>query len=256
VQLALKSHFLLLSPGSTDVTADDANVPWLFSLPPSDTAIAGVLAGAIAGEVARGPFVIAASTDHDSHASLVALRRALGERRLSPAAVVEIPTEAPEVAGAVDQLLKPRPRALVLVARARLAGRLVSAARHAGFEGRILGGPACSVAAFSRAAAGSGDGVLAPLLVEGGGAGLERDYDVRWHERPDAAGRLGYDAVRLVVAAVRQAGLNRPRIRDAVRALAPWSGASGGVAWNPRGRNERVPVLGRWRSGRLETLAP
>ena len=36
VQIALKSHFLLLSPGSTDVSTDHANVPWLFSLPPSD----------------------------------------------------------------------------------------------------------------------------------------------------------------------------------------------------------------------------
>ena len=48
VQLALKSYFLLLSPGSTDVTADRANVPWLFSLPPSDARIAPVLAEAVA----------------------------------------------------------------------------------------------------------------------------------------------------------------------------------------------------------------
>ena len=48
VQIALKSHFLLLSPGSTDASADHANVPWLFSLPPSDERIAPVLADAIA----------------------------------------------------------------------------------------------------------------------------------------------------------------------------------------------------------------
>ena len=44
VQIALKSHFLLLSPGSTDATADHANVPWLFSLPPSDEQVAPSLA--------------------------------------------------------------------------------------------------------------------------------------------------------------------------------------------------------------------
>ena len=58
VQLALKAYFVLLSPGSTDVTADLANVPWLFSLPPSDERLAPVLAEAIAQAAAGGPFAI------------------------------------------------------------------------------------------------------------------------------------------------------------------------------------------------------
>ena len=57
--------------------------------------------------------------------------------------------------------------------------------------------------------------------------------------------------MRLVAAAVREAGLNRARIRDAVRALAPWPCASGAVGWNALGRNEGAPVLGRWQGGRL-----
>jgi branched-chain amino acid transport system substrate-binding protein len=262
VQLALKSRFLLLSPGSTDVTADDANVPWLFSLPPSDEVIARVLADAIDRERHQGPFVVAASTDHDSHAGLVALRRALADRRMAPASLVELPTEDPDVAGAAAQLLGSLPRAVVVLARARLAARLVSAVRQAGFTGSVICGPACSVAAFARADAGTADGVLAPLLVESGKerweteqSRFERQYGARWPERSDAAARLGYDSVRIVAGAVRQAGLNRARIRDAVRALAPWSGVSGVVSWNPRGRNDRVPVLGRWHAGRLEPLA-
>jgi branched-chain amino acid transport system substrate-binding protein len=267
VQLALKSRFLLLSPGSTDVTSDDANVPWLFSLPPADDAVAGVLAQALSGgssagggvsEGTAGAIAIAAGTDHDSHESLVALRRVLAERRMSPAALVEVPTEAPDVSGVAAQLLRARPRTLVVLARPRLAAGVVSAARQAGFGGTAVGGPGCSVAAFARAAGASAEGVLAPALVEDGSdaAGFAGEFEARWHEPPDAAARLGYDAVRVVAEAVRRAGLNRARIRDAVRALAPWTGASGAVAWNARGRNQRPPVLGRWQSGRLVQLAP
>ncbi len=100
VQVALKSHFLLLSPGSTDASADHANVPWLFSLPPSDDRIAPVLADAVARAARGGPLVVAAATDHDSHATLVALRRMLSERRLTPAALVELSPLEPDLPAA------------------------------------------------------------------------------------------------------------------------------------------------------------
>lgn len=254
VQVALKSHFLLLSPGSTDVSTDHANVPWLFSLAPSDDAIAGLLADAIASRAAGGStLAIASSTDHDSHAALVALRRALDGRGLGPAAVVELPEEDADPAAAAAQLLGARPATLVVLARAPLAGRLVPAIRGAGYTGTILGGPGLSRAAFARAAGPTAEGVVSPLLAGAGqgDASFRAAYRARWHEAPDGAAALGYDGVRLVTAAVRRAGLNRPLIRDAVREIAPWAGTSGPVRWDPRGRNLRAPSLGRWKARQL-----
>jgi len=91
-----------------------------------------------------------------------------------------------------------------------------------------------------------------PLLVEIGPAweAFAQAYETRWGQPPDDAAAHGYDAVRIVVAAVRWAGLNRPLIRDAVRSLAPWVGASGRIVWDALGRNDRPVVLGRWRDGR------
>ena len=258
VQLALKSHFLLLSPGSTDATADHANVPWLFSLPPSDDAIAAALAPALALPAGRaGTFAIAAGTDHDSRATLVALRRALGERRAAPAAVVEVAGEDADVAAAVARLLASGPQRLAIVAPPRLAARLVRAVRSAGFEGRVLGGPGLSRRAFARAAGDDAERVLAPTLAEPSlDAAFFQAYEARWGEPADASAALGADAVRIVAAAVRSTGLNRARLRDAVRALAPWTGASGRVRWDPRGRNERPAELGVWRHGRLIPVTP
>jgi hypothetical protein len=90
VQLALKSRFLLLSPGSSDVTADHANVPWLFSLAPSDAAQAERLVPALAAAADGGAFGILAATDHDSRAALAAHRRLLSRRGLAPAALVSL----------------------------------------------------------------------------------------------------------------------------------------------------------------------
>jgi branched-chain amino acid transport system substrate-binding protein len=253
VQIALKSHFLLLSPGSTDASADHANVPWLFSLPPSDERLAPVLAEAVSRAAAGGPFSVAVSTDHDSHAALVALRRALGERRLTPVALVEfapLETDLPVLAG---RLLRGGPRAVVVLAPSRLAGRVTAACRGAGFRGTIVGGAPAARSAFRRAAGEAAEGVIAPLLFEPGSAGeaFAGSYGQRWGEPPDEAAAHGYDAVRLVAAAVREAGLNRARIRDAVRGLAPWAGVAGPVRWNALGRNQAPAALGAWRGGRL-----
>jgi branched-chain amino acid transport system substrate-binding protein len=116
-----------------------------------------------------------------------------------------------------------------------------------------VGGASASRAAFRRAAGAAAEGVLAPILVEPGpeGGAFARCYGERWAAPPDEAAAHGYDAVRLVVAAVRRAGLNRPLVRDAVRALAPWSGVSGTVRWDALGRNQRDVRIGAWTGERL-----
>ena len=252
VQLALKSRFTLLSPGSTDATADDASVPWLFALPPSDVAIAQTLAAAVARPAGEGPLAVVAGADHDAHAAVVALRRSLAARKTVPAALVEVPAEDPDLASVARAVLAPSPTRVVVLASPVHAAAIVRAVRAAGFGGRLLGGAGLARAAFVRAAGEAAEGVVAPALVEPSlDAAFAGAYEARWGEPPDAAAALGADAVRIVAAAVRAAGLNRARIRDAVRALSPWSGASGRVSWDPRGRTERRPALGTWHAGRL-----
>ena len=253
LQIALKSHFLLLSPGSTDASTDRANVPWLFSLAPSDERQAPVVVEALAEAMAGGTFVIAASTDHDAHAALVAFRRETAARRLTPATLVEFDDRETDVGPLVDRLLVARPRAALVLAPSRAAGRLVAGLRRAGFEGAILGGATLARQAFRRAAGEAAEGVRAPRLQEPRAAwgAFARAYQSRWSETPDDASAQGYDALRLVASAMRKAGLNRARIRDAVRALAPWPGASGDVTWDALGRNERPVVLGVWRGALL-----
>ncbi len=250
VQLALKSHFPLVSPGSSDASADAANVPWLFSLPPSDATIAEMLAGEAAPPAGR--LAVVAGADHDAHAELVAFRRALGTRKAVPAALVEVPADDADLASVARAALAPSPTRVVVLASPVQAAAIVRAVRAAGFGGPLLGGAGLARAAFARAAGAAAEGVAAPALVAPPlDAAFADAYEARWGEPPDAAAALGADALRIVAAAVRAAGLNRARIRDAVRALSPWSGASGRVSWDPRGRNERRPALATWHAGRL-----
>jgi branched-chain amino acid transport system substrate-binding protein len=203
---------------------------------------------------AGGRFAVAAAVDHDSHAALVAVRRETARLRLTPAIELEFPPDEPGLATLAARVLAPAPRAVLVLAPAQAGGRLMAAIRTGGFRGALLGGATAARSAFRRAAGQAVEGVMAPLLIEPGAGwqAFSDVYEARWQEPPDAAAACGYDAVRLVAAAVRRAGLNRARLRDAVRELSPWPGVSGLVTWNPLGRNVRKPALGVWRDGHLQ----
>jgi branched-chain amino acid transport system substrate-binding protein len=64
-------------------------------------------------------------------------------------------------------------------------------------------------------------------------------FVIRFQHPPDAAAAHAYDAVTLVVAAIRKSGPNRARLRDAIQALSPYQGVSGKIEWDALGRNTR-----------------
>lgn len=255
-QVALKARVTLLSSGSTDKTANMASVPWFFSLLPSDAVQMPVLVAALADAAAGDPFAVAAAAEHDAHAALVELRRALSPRRLTPTSLVEFDPKEPDLGPLAGRLLQGQPRAVVVLAPPEAAARLVTALRRAGFGGPLLGGAPLGLASFGTTARGAGEGVVVPLLWEPSPEwdSFAEMYENRWEGPPDYAAARSYDAVRLVADAVQRAGLNRARIGDAIRQGAPWRGVAGIVRWNALGQNEGPVGLARWTGGRLRPI--
>jgi len=68
----------------------------------------------------------------------------------------------------------------------------------------------------------------------------ETERDGRY---PDYTAAHAYDAANVVIAGIRQAGLNRPRIRDAVQAISPARGITGVIEWDAQGQNHRAVSL-------------
>jgi ABC-type branched-subunit amino acid transport system substrate-binding protein len=100
--------------------------------------------------------------------------------------------------------------------------------------------------------------VVAPLLHEASPAwdAFAMAYAARWGDPPDDAAAQAYDAVRYLATALRLSGLNRARLADALRALAPWSGAAGELRFDALGRNQREVRLARWQAGRRVAAEP
>lgn len=252
-QVALKARFPLVSPGSTDATANCGHVPWLFTGLPSDEAQAPVLIERLRHELGQGTLAVVAANDHSSHATLVALRREMATQRVPLGTLVEWDAAEPAPGMLAARLLGVKPTVVLVIGPAREAAGIVVELRQRGFRGPILGGATLAGNAFGRAAGASAEGVIVPLLREASPQwdDFARAYEARWHEAPDAGAAQAHDAVRLLASAVRAGGLNRARIVDALRALAPWSGAAGSVRWDALGRNLRPVGLARWLGGRL-----
>ena len=235
-QVVAKAQLTLVNPAATDRSIHTASVPWLFSCAPGDH----LLAAAISQELReRGRrFAVVSAIDHDSRALVNQLKLALAQDRLSPVLHLEWPGGTEDAARIARELDAAAPDAIAVVAAAREATALIKAIREAGFAGTLLSGPSIARAAPDPRL----NGVLYPALGDIPPA-FQTNFLTRYGRYPDYTAAHAYDAANIVIAAIRTGGLNRPRIRDAVRALSPTHGVTGVIEWDDQGQNHRAVSL-------------
>jgi ABC-type branched-subunit amino acid transport system substrate-binding protein len=232
-QVVAKARLTLIDPASTDDSVNQANVAWVFSCVPGDRPSAAVIGESL---LKAGSFSLLTATDHDSRAIAAQLNSFLTARKAAPRQHVEFAPAATQAAEAIALDVA----AVVVLAGPADSARMVRALRSRRADLLIYGGPTMGRQSFLEAAGAAAEGVRFPLLVE--------------DSTTDYAALDAYDATRILVAAIRKAGLNRARIRDAVEELAPWSGVSGVIRWDALGRNSRPVHLGTVRDGRAREL--
>jgi len=256
-QIVAKARLTLLSPASTDKTVNLANVPWMFSCLPADHLQAPILARAIASEVGDKSFLLVSAVNHDSHLFTVELNRSFIQNKLAPSYHFEFKPGQSNYDVLVEEIVHTKAHALVLIAAARQSAKIISAVRQRGFKGLIFGGPCMGQRSFLEQAANTAEGVVFPMLYTHGkeSDGFDKKYTTRFGKQPDYLAAHTYDAVNLLIAAIRKAGLNRVRIQDAVRSLSPWQGVTGKIQWDPLGSNSRLVHLGTVRNGRVRVLS-
>ncbi len=258
-QVIAKARLPFVNPISTDSSTNLAGVPWIFSCAPPDHLFAPLLAGELVARSEGSGLAVVSCTDHDSRAATRELLAALGRAGSQPAIHLQFRPEALDSASHTRSLVEMGIGAVAVIAGPQDSAELVRALRREGLEAPVVGGAALARRPFARLAGPAAEGVLLPLLWDpaAGGARAE-DFRRRFRERagvdPDYAEAHTFDAVDLLIAAVRRAGLNRARIRDAIRELAPWEGVTGTIAWDPTGQNARPVRLGTIQEGAVRRL--
>jgi ABC-type branched-subunit amino acid transport system substrate-binding protein len=253
-QVVAKARLPLVSPASTDHTVALAGVPWMFSCLPGDDRNAALLADALAAAGPGEPITVLSATDHDSRVAAGALLDALGRRGLPVERYRELgpATDFP----ALVEGLQGSASHIVILAGPGESAALLRYLRRNGIGTRYFAGPAAGRGTFQAKAADAAEGVVFPYPCDGEPSdGFAEAFHERCGRWPDCFARQAYDAARLLVAAIEQAGLNRVRIRDALDGLSPWPGEAGMIRWDVLGRNERAPRLATIRDGRIVMLS-
>ena len=68
-------------------------------------------------------------------------------------------------------------------------------------------------------------------------------YRSRFATSSDLVAAYAFDGLNLLIAAIRQAGLNRARIRDALATPRSYTGATGEIRFDGSGSNTARPVI-------------
>jgi branched-chain amino acid transport system substrate-binding protein len=256
-QVVAKARLALLNPASTDKTVNLANVPWMFSILPADHLLAPVLARAIASDVGKKSFILVSAIDHDSHLFTVELTRSFIQYELSPSYEFEFKPGQGNYDELAEQIMRAGPHALVLIASAAESAEIISAVCERGFEGIIYGGPCMGRRSFIELAGDMAEGAVFPLLYEQSkeSDSFDKKFTACFGRRPDYLAAHTYDAVNILIAAIRKAGLNRALIHDALRSVSPWKGVTGEIRWDPLGSNSRPVSLGTIRNGGVQKLS-
>lgn len=257
-QVVAKVNLPLISPVATDKTATLAGVSWMFSCAPADTAVAQAIVDDLAHRFSENKksIVLLATTDHDSRMTAREVMRELARRSLTPEFRFDLPAGTADATEPLRTVATP-PAAVIVIAAAPDAARIVRAVRAQLGAVPVYGGPTLGLTRFSELAGPAAEGVRFPQLFtptpsDETTARFTARFTAARHHAPDYSAALAYDATRLLIEAVRRAGPNRARIREAIVQLSPWTGIAGPISFDGTGQNRRADLhLATLRAGEV-----
>ena len=253
-RVLLKAETPVVNTAGTDPTLTEHMVPWMVRVRPDDRQNGYRLARRIFDEDARRTVAVFRANDRYA-------RMGIGEfvdaaRRLHHPIALEVRFGNHETAwpNQIERLRAVDPDAIVLWGRPEPAGRALVALREAGLEQPIYGPDRLLDPAFLAVAGEHAEGLVAtypfdPHSTRPGWREFGDRYRAAWSDEPDAVAAYAYDGTRYLIQAIREAGLNRVRIRDQLFARRELDGVSGPIRFDATQNNVSPVVVCRVRDG-------
>lgn len=255
-RVVLKTEVPIVNTAGPDPTLTEHMVPWVVRVRPDDRRTCYRLAKKVFVEDGRRRVAVFRANDRYARMGIREFTDAA--RRLGHPVAVEVRYTAAETSfeRQIEHLRAARPDAIVMWGRADASGRALAALRAAGLTQPVYGPDRLADPVFVRAAGAAADGVVVTYPFDPGAdrpawRAFDAAYRSRFGEAPDAFAAYAYDGTRYLLDAIRTAGLNRPRILDALWARASIDGVTGPVRFDATHNNVSPVVVGRMAGGRF-----
>jgi branched-chain amino acid transport system substrate-binding protein len=223
-----------LAPDSTTTQID---LPWIFRLAADDRREAQALAQEIYTRRGMRKVVIIAEHDHDGRTGATQFVRAAVALGGPEPGCVDLDPGALDLPQVLGTIRSRGPDAVVLWTDNPLAKLLVTSLEEGDNRPAIF---LCQKAAAVEIDSTQGDTAWTVSRLGANSAAQARfaeHFRSQAGHAPTAEAESTYDAVSLVLAALRQAGSNRARVRDQLARTLNFAGVSGGVAFDGAGNN-------------------
>ena len=259
-RVLLKLEVPMVNTSGTDPTLTEHMIPWLVRIRPDDRQNAYRLARRIFLEDGRQRVAVFRANDRYARTGIRELVDAA--RRLHRPIRLEVRFEnhahqdASDLEIQIGRLRALAPDAIVLWGRAEPSARALLALRAAGIDAPIYGPDRFADPAFLDLAGEAAEGAVLTYPLEpsssSGWPAFRRRYLAAWNEEPHPAATYAFDGARLLIEAIRSAGLNRVRIRERLYAERQLVGVTGPIRFDATFNNVNPVRLAVVRGGRLE----
>ena len=258
-QVITKAHVPLVVPGCTDPSLTKINIPWVFRCMPDDDAQARLLARYVFEIKGYTRVVGISANEHYGRTGMRAFERVVrrGHQPLLLSLQYNMRDEGFEPQ--LDRIERVRAQAVVIWGEPLEAALLIRRLRERGMHAEIFAGSGLCSSELLGIAGSYAEGIVTACIYD-----PDRDdssartfvtrFSEHYGEAPDAYAAYAYDGAQMVVRAIRRAGLNRARIRDALAADPIYRGAAGEIRFNGAGSNVAPPGLAIVQGGRFVRL--
>jgi branched-chain amino acid transport system substrate-binding protein len=246
-QVATKAHLPLIAPVSSDPSLTHTRVPWIFRLPPDDAAQAETLVTtdlALRGLEAVGILV---SADHDGKTFAAEIKAAMERQEMPPTFELAANPAVDDPVIVANRIKDFVPDGLVIRMSPTAVRRVLEELSEIGVSCPVFMPwvPGLDLGEFPP----SYDGPIIQLLpfdvprecgpyLKMVRAAIRRDA-----ARPSPSMVYGFDAVTLVIEALRRGASGRVELQQRLTELSGFDGASGTITWDNGGGNTVRPVI-------------
>jgi branched-chain amino acid transport system substrate-binding protein len=257
----LKAEVPIVNAGSTDPTLTEHSIPWLVRCVGDDRLHTYEVLGYIHRVRGYTRIAVLRVNDRDGRVGVAELIK--GARRLGTPVLLELRFDNGDTdfSPQLHHIRELSAEVVVLWANPPEAAAIVRQMRSAGMTEEVVAFDRVAHPLFLEAAGEAAEGVVAaspfnpqsdrPLWRE-----FQARYRDRYGEEPDAFAAFGYDGANLIIQAIRRAGLNRIRIREALFALRRHEGVTGTILFDQNLSNVSRSWLAVVRNGEFHYFRP
>ena len=260
IRVALKTELPMMNVADTDPTLVETKIPWIFRNIADDRQMAYAIAYHVYRERGLGRVAILRADNRYGRFGVGEFKA--GSVRLKRPSPIEINYEVaydqvnPDFAVQIERLTRVKPDAVVLWADAEAAGYVLKRMREAGLDMPVFACDRVVHPRFLEIAGETAEGLVAayPYNPDADIPALKRfktGYRQRHGAEPTVYGTHSYDGTWMVIQAIREAGLNRYRIRDALAAMKHYQGITGEIVMDDVYADRGPVTLATVRQGRF-----